>query len=475
MINGLLNKTVAVFGLGRTGMAVVRELKQRGVHIIAWDAKEELRREAMALGAAAQDLMTLDFSSVELLVISPGIAHTHPAPHPVAEAAKKAGVKIVSDIELFVSTYREAKYIGITGTNGKSTTTALIHHILKSNGVPAEIGGNFGIPVFDLPRMAGDGYYVLELSSYQLELTPSLDLDIAVLLNITPDHLSRHNGMEGYIAAKKLVFRRARKKNATNVVAVDDENTRKIFRELSKDSPAGVKNISVSYERKAEGGYYANAKGILFDNTGAEAREILDLRQLDGLKGKHNRQNVAAAFAACRSAGIAQTKIAAALKSFRTLDHRMQTIGKFAGVTFINDSKATNAESVKHALDSMDDIYWILGGRPKEGGIDILRPQLARGNIKRAFAIGECEKQFYAATKKDIPSYRCGRLDKAVMKAFKYALKDMKKGKAAAPAILLSPATASFDQYKSFEERGEHFARIFEDIKKKYRDKFGDA
>ena len=471
MINSLLNKTVAILGLARSGMAAARELKQRGVHVIAWDEKDDLRRQAAELGALVQNLAETDFSDVEFLILSPGIPHTHPAPHPAADKAKKAGVKIISDIELFMSTYRDAKYIGITGTNGKSTTSALIHHILKENGVPTEIGGNFGIPVFDLPILGAGGYYVFEISSYQIETTPSLDLDTAILLNITPDHLERHGGIEGYVAAKKAIFRRARKKNYANIIAIDDEYTKKIFRELGKEALPPAKNIPISFNRKIEGGYWMGPKNILVDNTNAAPKEAMDLKELENLKGRHNWQNVAAAFAAARQAGIASTKIVAAIKSFKTLEHRVETVGIFAGVEFVNDSKATNAESVKFTLQAMDEVYWIAGGQAKEGGIDILKPDFKRGNVKRAFLTGECEKQFYADMKNDIKTYKCRRLEKAVIRAFKYAVKDLKKGKVKKPVILLSPAAASFDHYKSYEERGEHFKKIFADITLKYKKK----
>ncbi len=472
MINNLLNKTVAILGLGKTGMAVARELKIRGVHVIAWDDKEELRKEAMSLNVSIQDLRTVDFSNVELLVISPGIPHTYPAPHPVAKLAKEHGVRIISDIELFVSSYKDAKYIGITGTNGKSTTTALIYHILKENGITCAIGGNFGIPVFDLPILGKDGYYVFEMSSYQIELSPSIDFDISVLLNITPDHLSRHNGMNGYVAVKKQIFNRKSKKNVVNVVAVDDGYTKKIFNELCKEQPKS-KNIPVSYSKIVSDGYYISSNGVLIDNTVGEKKQIFDVKTLENLQGKHNWQNILAAFAAVKKTGIPTTKIINAIKSFKTLEHRIENIGTFAGIKFINDSKATNAESVKYAIESMNDIYWIIGGRQKEGGIDILKPQLGDGKIKRTFIIGECEKEFYNVTKNIIPSYRCHKLEKAVNKAFKLALKDLKKGKVKKPIILLSPATASFDQYKSFEERGEHFKSLFEKIKGKYAKKLG--
>lgn len=472
MINNLLNKTVAILGLGKTGMAVARELKCRGVHVIGWDEKEELRAEAQKLQVVVQDLRFVDFSKVELLIISPGIPHTYPAPHPVAQLAKDNGVPIISDIELFISTYKDAKYIGITGTNGKSTTTALIYHILKENGVPCAIGGNFGIPVFDLPILGSDGYYVLEMSSYQIDITPSLDFDIAALLNITPDHLSRHNGMDGYVAVKKRIFTRKTKKDVVNVVAVDDNYTKKIFKEICEEQPKS-KNIPVSFSKKLDGGYYVNSKGVLIDNTKNEKKEILDLSELQNLRGKHNWQNIAVAFAVTKKTGLSTAKIIDAIKNFATLEHRIENVGTFAGIQFIDDSKATNAESVKYAIDSMKDIYWIIGGRQKEGGISILEPQLGDGNIKRVFTIGECEKDFYNTTKKVLPSYKCHKLEKAVFKAFKLAIKDLKKGKVEKPVILLSPATASFDQYKSFEARGDHFKQLYKDIVVKYQKKFG--
>ncbi len=472
MINNLLNKTVAILGLGKTGMAVARELKLRGVHVIAWDDKEVLRKEAEGLHVTIKDLRNVDFSDVELLVISPGIPHTYPEPHPVAKLAKENGVKIVSDVELFVSTYKKAKYIGITGTNGKSTTTALVYHVLKENGIPCAIGGNFGIPVFDLPILDNNGYYVFEMSSYQIELSPSIDFDVAVLLNITPDHLSRHNGMEGYVNVKKSIFNRKSKKNCINVVAVDDTYTKKIFNELQKTQATSL-NIPVSYSKKIENGYFVSSQGMLIDNTKNAKSEIFDLSSLDNLCGKHNWQNISAAFAVAKSVGLSNTKIINAIKTFKTLEHRIEYVGTFAGIKFIDDSKATNAESVKYAIDSMNDIYWIIGGRQKEGGISLLEPQLSDGNIKRTFVIGECEKDFYNLTKKYMPSYRCHKLEKAVYKAFKLALKDLKKGKVKNPVILLSPATASFDQYKSFEERGDHFKSLFREIVGKYSKKLG--
>ncbi len=467
MINSMLNKSVAVFGLGKSGMAVVRELKQRGIHIIAWDNNENLRNQAAQYGASIQNLIDVDFSSIEFLVISPGIPHTYPEPHPIAKKAKDAGVKIIDDIELFVSTYTQPHYIGITGSNGKSTTCALVYHILKENDIETAIGGNFGIPVFDLPQLSKDGWYVLEMSSYQLELTPSMDFDVAAILNITPDHLSRHNGLEGYINAKEKIFNRKTKKDVLNVVAVDDEHTKKIFKNLSQNSNKSYKTIPVSFDKKVDG-FYVNNKGILIDNTKNEKKEIFDLNELENLNGKHNWQNILVAFAICKYVGLSVPKIIKALKTFAPLEHRAEYVKNIMGVDFINDSKATNADATKYTIQSLNDVYWIIGGRKKEGGIDLLIPELSKGYIKRIFTIGECEKEFYNQVKKSVPSYKCHKLDKAVNKAFKLALKDLKKGSVKNPVILLSPACASFDQYNSFEQRGKVFKNIVEQIYLKY-------
>jgi len=455
MLDKLLGKNVFVLGLGKSGMGAVRELKKHGVHVIAWDEKEELRAGATRMGAQIISPGEFDFRSAALLVLSPSIHHKHPA----FVAAGKAGIPVVSDIELFVTSRTENRFIGITGTNGKSTTTALAHHILSENKIPSAIGGNFGIAVFDMPKLPRGGWYVLELSSYQLELTPGLDLDIAALLNITADHIDHHGSMQAYMDAKMNIFHRARKKRYTNVVAVDDEYTKAAFKELAKDT--GANNIPVSFERKTPG-LWVNIKGVLMDG----ARELLDTTKLPELRGKHNRQNIAVAFAIARAAGVPDKGIISAISTFKTLDHRMQKVGELDGVEFVNDSKATNADSAYWALTSFDDIYWIIGGRAKEGGISSLAPLFKEGRIKRAFTIGECGKDFYNATKRDIDTYRCGKLSKAVAKAFKLAVRDLKKGRVTKPVILLSPATASFDQYKCFEERGEHFKRLFEEMRR---------
>ena len=464
-INNLVNKTVAILGLGKSGMSAARELKKRGVYVVAWDSKPDLQEEAKKFDIKVQNLETINFKDIDVLVISPSITHTFPKPHPVVTLAKEHNVPVISDIEIFINTYNDANYIGITGTNGKSTTTALIYHILKENNIPCAIGGNFGIPVFDLPQLDKNGYYVLEMSSYQLEITPSLDFDISILLNITPDHLEHHGGMQGYINAKKLIFNHKSKKNFTNIVAVDDQHTKNIFNELKKENNGN--NISVSFANNPNTNYYVSDRNLI-DNTNNKNEIILDLTTLNNLKGKHNWQNILCAFACVKNIISNNNKIINAIKTYTPLEHRIETIGEINGITFINDSKATNAESVIHAISSLKDIYWIIGGRKKEGGISILLPEIPKGNIKKVFTIGECEDEFYDQTKNLVDSYKCNKLENATTKAFELALKDLKENPNLKPIILLSPATASWDQYSSFEARGHHFKEIFKNLQTKY-------
>ncbi len=464
-LNNLLGKNIAILGLGKSGMSAAKELKKHNINVIAWDAKTGLQEEAKKFDVKIQDLEAVDFNTIDILITSPSIPQVFPKPHPVIKLAKEHNVPVISDIELFINTYNRANYIGITGTNGKSTTTALIYHILKENNIPCAIGGNFGIPVFDLPVLGKDGYYVLEISSYQLELTPSLDLDFSILLNITPDHLNHHGGMNGYIDAKKLIFNHKDKKDFTNIVAVDDEHTKTIFDNLKKQNDKN--NISVSFTNNPNANYYV-LDGKLIDNTNGKNEIVMDLTTLDNLKGKHNFQNILCAFACVKKIIADNEKIIDAIKTYIPLEHRIETIGKINGITFINDSKATNAESVIHAISSIKDIYWIIGGRKKEGGISILLPELSKGNVKKVFTIGECEDEFYNDTKNLVDSYKCHNLETATMKAFELATQDLKNKPDLKPIILLSPATASWDQYSSFEERGKHFKKIFTSLKEKY-------
>ncbi|HYD66792.1 UDP-N-acetylmuramoyl-L-alanine--D-glutamate ligase [Azospirillum sp.] len=446
---------VAVMGLGKSGLATARALLESGAEVWAWDDSPAKRAEAEAEGIRIVDLTTADLSELTTVVWSPGIPHTHPKPHPVAERARKANLEIVCDIELLARSERDAAYIGITGTNGKSTTTALVGHVMEAAGRRLAVGGNLGTPVLTLPRLGVGGSYVLEMSSYQLELTFSITFDVAVLLNITPDHLDRHGGMNGYIAAKKLIFHRQTKPR-TAVIGVDDGICRKIYEELTA---AGDQHVwPISAEGRAPGGVYAQ-DGWLIDDTEGRAERVADLANFPTLLGRHNWQNAAAAFAACKAAGVPPAAIVAAMKTFPGLAHRQQLVRTIGGVRFVNDSKATNADAAEKALATFDPIYWILGGQAKETGLDGLDGYM--GRVRHAFLIGEASDKFATWLKaRNVPVTACGTLDVAVRQAAALALKEKRAG----AAVLLSPACASWDQFPNFEVRGETFATLVNDL-----------
>ncbi|HZB93210.1 MAG TPA: UDP-N-acetylmuramoyl-L-alanine--D-glutamate ligase, partial [Stellaceae bacterium] len=384
------------------------------------------------------------------LVLSPGIPHRFPAPHPVAAEARAAGAEIIGDIELLARARPEATYVAVTGTNGKSTTTALIGHILKAAGRTVETGGNLGTPALALAPLGPGGIYVLELSSYQLELTESLASRVAVLLNITPDHLDRHDGMEGYIAAKRRVFG-VRRPAENAVIGIDDAPSRAIAEALAA---AGVPRIiPISAETRAPGGVFVEG-GRLIDDLDRAARPVLDLASLARLPGRHNWQNAAAAYAAARCLGLEASAIAAALRSFPGLAHRQELVATIDGVRYVNDSKATNADAAAKALACYDDIYWIAGGIAKEGGIAALAPLFPR--IRRAFLIGRAAAEFAETLAGRAPFERSADLATALAAARSAALAAPRPG----AVVLLSPACASFDQFADFEERGEVFRRL---------------
>jgi UDP-N-acetylmuramoylalanine--D-glutamate ligase len=381
------------------------------------------------------------------LVMSPGIPHTHPNPHPAAAAARKAKVPLVGDIELLVRSTPGARHVAITGTNGKSTTTALIGHILRESGRDVAVGGNLGTPVLSFAPLGPDGIYVLEMSSYQLELTFSLEFDIAVLLNITPDHLGRHGGMGGYIAAKKRIFGGQRAPQAA-IVGIDDPICAGIERDLARAAQQNV--IPISAERPAAGGVYA-VGGCLIDDTKGKATRILEMAGLARLPGIHNWQNATAAYAAVRHGGVAAEAASAGLHSFPGLAHRQELIATIDGVRYINDSKATNADAAAKALACYENIYWIAGGLAKEGGIESLSSYHRR--IRHAFLIGQAAPAFAETLGSQVPHSRCGDLAAAITAAHELAVREGRQG----AIVLLSPACASFDQFADFEARGDAF------------------
>ena len=445
-------RPVAVLGLGRSGLAAARALAAGGAEVWAWDDDEGTRGTAAATGAALVDLGDCDWRAPAALVLSPGIPHTHPAPHPAAAAARAAGCEIIGDIELLIRAQPRATIVAVTGTNGKSTTTALIGHQLGAAGRRVEVGGNLGTPALALEPLAEDGAYVLELSSYQLELTPSGGFAVAVLLNISPDHLGRHGGLDGYVAAKKRVFHR-QPIGGTAVIGTDDPHCRAIHAALAAKGTQRV--VPISGGRPTPEGVYAEA-GRLIDDTEGRAQPVFELGAAANLPGAHNWQNAAAAYAAGRALGLSPAAIAAGLASFPGLAHRQELIARIDGVAYVNDSKATNADAAGKALACYDVIYWILGGRPKEDGLAGLEAFYPR--VAHAFVIGEAAAAFAGALAGRVPCTRAGTLDAAVAAAHRLAQAERRQG----AVVLLSPACASFDQFTDFEDRGNAFRRLVE-------------
>jgi UDP-N-acetylmuramoylalanine--D-glutamate ligase len=448
VVDSYAGRRVAVLGLARSGRAAARSLAAGGADVLAWD-DNPATREAVRAEVPLCDLADADWRGIAALVLSPGIPHSHPAPHPAIVRARAAGTEIIGDIELLGRVQRDASYVGITGTNGKSTTTALIGHILAAAGRPVEIGGNLGTASLSLEPLGRDGTYVLEASSFQLELITTLGFDVAVLLNITPDHLDRHGDMAGYIAAKRRIFAH-QGAAATAIVGIDDAICRGIADEL-RAGPGRVVPISVT--GPALGGVYADG-GWLVDAMAPQPLRVLDLALAERLPGSHNWQNAAAAYAAARAIGVASEEAVKAIRSFPGLAHRQELVATIDGVRFINDSKATNADAAEKALACYEAIYWIAGGLPKAGGITSLAPYF--GRLRHAFLIGTATEEFAATLGDRVPLTRCGDLATSVVAAAEHARRDGALG----AVVLLSPACASYDQFLHFEARGDAFREL---------------
>ncbi|MFO1127987.1 MAG: UDP-N-acetylmuramoyl-L-alanine--D-glutamate ligase [Rhodospirillales bacterium] len=448
----LPERSFTVLGLGRSGRVAAAALITAGKQVVGWDDSPAARTLAAEDGIPLADPRDRGFADVDALVLSPGIPHRHPVPHPIVAAARDAGLEPIGDVELLIRAEPMVRYVGITGTNGKSTTTALIGHILEKGGLAAQVGGNLGPPVLGFRPFAPGEICVLELSSYQLELTPSLAAEVAVLINITPDHLERHGGFDGYAAAKRRIFARTPAGTAaTHIIGIDDAMCRQIF-QLAR--AAGITRlVPISVHERPAGGVFA-ADGRIWDALEGEAAPVLDLARARALPGEHNGQNAAAAYAASRALGLDRDVIAAAILDFPGLAHRLERIATVAGVGYVNDSKATNADAAARALASYRSIYWIAGGRPKAGGLAAIDPYLDR--IRHAFLIGEAEAAFAQALGAKLPVTRCGTLAKAVEAARRLA-----EAEALPDAtVLLSPACASFDQFENFEVRGDAFRAL---------------
>lgn len=447
----------AMFGLGKTGQATARALAKAGHDVVAWD-DGQASREAFAAAVPNVTLVAVEdwtWKRLDALVLSPGVPLHFPQPHRSAAFARANGVRITSDIELFCDAHASSRVIGITGTNGKSTTTTLIGHIFAAAQKPCAVGGNLGTPVMDLPALHADGSYIFELSSYQLDLCDHTRVHTAVLLNFSPDHLDRHGSMAGYIAAKKRIFAH-QQSGDTAIIGMDDADACAVYDDMR--ARAGIRTLAISGCKPCAGGVYVQ-EGMLIDDTG-DAPIRFDLRAIKALQGEHNWQNAAAAYAACVIHSIAPQEIYAAMQSFAGLDHRMQWLGEISGVQFVNDSKATNADAAEKALKTYDHIFWIAGGVAKEGGITSLTPYFSK--IAHAYVIGEAAPDMAAVLAQKQVTYTCSQtLDHAMTAAFH----DAKQSKLPGACVLLSPACASFDQYPNFEARGAHFMRLFAALK----------
>jgi len=440
-------KKVALFGLGGSGIATALSLQSGGATVTAWDDNPESVSRARAADIPVSDLRQEDWTGFASFVLSPGVPLTHPKPHWTVDLARGAGVEVIGDVELFARERRraapDAPFIAITGTNGKSTTTALTSHMLASAGRDTQMGGNIGRAVMTLDPPTPDRHYVVECSSYQIDLAPSLNPTAGVLLNLTPDHLDRHGTMQHYAGIKERLVAGS----DTAIVAIDDIHCAQIADRLER---AGHDVIRISKRLAITDGYFADGHALLK----AEAGQITQVATLEGigsLRGQHNAQNALAAVAACLRAGLSLKDIQPGLDSFPGLAHRMEQIGRKSRVLFINDSKATNAEAAAPALSSFPRIYWIAGGLPKEGGIEPLRSFFPR--IARAYLIGEGAPGFSATLGEAVPYEISGTLAAAV----EHAAADAAADPSDESVVLLSPACASFDQFKNFEVRGDAF------------------
>ncbi|MCX5497143.1 UDP-N-acetylmuramoyl-L-alanine--D-glutamate ligase [Kaistia dalseonensis] len=446
-ITSFADKKVAVFGLGGSGLVTAKALVAGGADVIAWDDNPDSVANAAASDVPTRDLHDIDFATLEALILSPGVPLTHPQPHWTVVKAKAAKIEIIGDIELFCRERRAvapgATFIAITGTNGKSTTTALIAHLFKTDGWDVQLGGNIGTAILSLEPLDSDRVYVVECSSFQIDLTPSIDPTVGVLLNITEDHLDRHGSMERYAAIKARLVLGAQ----TAVIGIDDDWCTTIATDLDR-ARKPVERISV--RRPVTNGFFAD-RGRIFEAENATVHQVADLDGIGSLRGLHNAQNAAAAIAAARVIGVAEPMIVKGLKSFPGLAHRMEEVTRIGKVLFVNDSKATNADAAEKALASFDHIYWIAGGKAKTSGITSLAPYFPK--IAKAYLIGAAAEEFAKTLEGKVPVVMAGTMEAAVKAAASDAALDAAKES----VVLLSPACASYDQYRNFEKRGDHF------------------
>ncbi|MTH76440.1 UDP-N-acetylmuramoyl-L-alanine--D-glutamate ligase [Paracoccus aestuariivivens] len=457
-VQGVENQTIAVLGLGRSGRATAAALAEGGANVVVWDDGVDTREKAAADGMTVLDMTReRNWEGISALITSPGIPHLYPKPHPVIAMAYELGVPVDNDIGLFFRSFATRDWdrfdtaprvIAITGSNGKSTTTALIHHILHEAGRPAQLGGNIGTGVLSLEPAEDGEVVVLELSSYQTDLARALTPDVAVFTNLSPDHLDRHGGPGGYFAAKRRLFAEGGPDRA--VIGVDEVEGRYLADQLSM-SPADDRVIRISSGQKLErfGWSVFARKGYLSEYRKGRQVASIDLREIKGLPGEHNHQNACAAYAAARSVGIAPREIERAFHSFQGLPHRSQTVAEIDGVRWVNDSKATNVDAAAKALTAFQNIRWIAGGMGKDGGIEALAPHL--GQVVKAYLIGHSARDF---------ALQIGQTPYEIAETMEQAVVRARAEAQPGETVLLAPAAASFDQYPNFEKRGEHFTAL---------------
>jgi UDP-N-acetylmuramoylalanine--D-glutamate ligase len=459
-ITTFAGKKVAVFGLGGSGLASASALLAGGADVVAFDDDAASVAKANAGGIPTADLRELDWSRIAALLLAPGVPLTHPVPHWSVELAKKNSVEVIGDVELFCRERRwlapDAPFVAITGTNGKSTTTALVAHLAAAAGMDVQLGGNIGTAILSLqpPRADRDKpfrVHVIECSSYQIDLAPTLDPSIGILINLSEDHLDRHGTMAHYAAVKERLVAGVQRQGAA-IVGIDDDWCRTVAGRLEQ---SGKRVVRISVRQQLPAGIFVEGQRILrATGSGATAVPVAELAGIGSLRGLHNAQNAACAAAAALALGLDPGAIQTGLRSFPGLAHRMEEIGRRGAVLFVNDSKATNADSAAQALACFSDIFWIAGGKPKTGGIESLRRFFPR--IRKAYLIGEAAQEFAATLNPAVAHEIDGTLDKALAAA----TRDAEASAAAEPVVLLSPACASFDQYRNFEIRGDAFRTL---------------
>ncbi len=445
---------IAIFGIGVSGLSTIDYLINNKYQIVAIDDNQESLEKLKNKYQNQPNLQLfhdtdkLNWKNIDFLVVAPGIPLKHPKPHKIILLAQENNCKIIGDIELFYLLNKNKNFIGITGTNGKSTTTSLTGHIFKENNIDSQIGGNIGIPCFDLKKSEN---YIFEMSSYQLDLNDKTHFNIAAILNITPDHLDRHKNMQGYIEAKKRIFLNQEEADVA-LLNIDDKNCQKIYQELKNNKNFNGITIAVSTKTNQKDSISLINNQIINNLS----QNTINLEEFDYLKGAHNKQNIIFSYAISYLNGIADNKIINSIKSFKGLKHRLQFVKTINNISFINDSKATNIESALCALEAYDNIFWIAGGESKSDDLSLLKKHLHK--IKKAFLIGKDQEKFAKfLNQNNIENYLCDNLDKAFLKAVKMANKEKIN-------ILLSPACASFDQWPNFEARGDHFCQLVNNL-----------